>query len=187
MRNSIEVYSNGRVPSALSLMDQFDEMFERAFQNPWSLMNDMRPVERELFQPHMDLEENENGYLMTVDLPGVRKEDVQINLQGQTLTISGERKRAETVKGKDGSRRETRTYGKFQLSFTLPESVNVENIEANLENGVLSLALPKAESAKPRTIQIQSGKSGFISKLLGSKDDRQEKDVSHSATSQKPQ
>lgn len=187
MRNSIEVYTNGRVPTAWSLMDQFDEMFERAFQNPWSLMGDMRPIERELFQPHMDLEENESAYLMTIDLPGVKKEDVQVNLNGNILTVSGERKRMETVTDKNGTRKEERAYGKFQRSFTLPETVNAEKIEANLENGVLSLALPKAEAAKPRTIQIQTGKSGFFSKLLGSRDERQEKDVSHSATSQKPQ
>lgn len=186
MRNTIEVYTNGRVPSAWGLMDQFDEMFERAFQNPWSLVSDMRPIERELFQPHMDMEENENYYLMTIDLPGVKKEDIQINLNGNVLTVSGERKRTETVTDKNGSRREERSFGKFQRSFTLPDTVNAEKIEANLENGVLSLALPKAEAAKPRTIQIQTGRAGLFSKLLGG-GDRQEKDVSHSATSQKAQ
>jgi len=112
------------------------------------------------FQPSADISETENHYMVSFDIPGVKKEDVKIEMRGNQLFVTGER-RQEARSG--------RTYGKFERSFALPESVNTDKIEAHYEDGVLSIALPKAEEAKPKTIEIQSGNPGFFNKLLGAK------------------
>lgn len=105
------------------------------------------------FRPSCDVNETKDHFLVSFDMPGVKSEDIKINVEGNRLAISGERQ----------------GYGKFERSFTLPTSVMTEKIEAHYENGVLSVALPKAEAAKAREIPIQSGRDGFFNKLLGSK------------------
>lgn len=121
------------------------------------------------FQPSCDVNETNDHYLVSFDMPGVKKEDIKIEVQGNQLVIAGERQRE--VKGEDGDAnlRHERVYGKFERTFTLPTTINADKIEAQYENGVLNIALPKAEAAKGRTIQIQSDQGGFFSKLLGSK------------------
>jgi HSP20 family protein len=84
------------------------------------------------------------------------------------------------MKNEDGEAtlRHERVYGKFERIFALPASINADKIEAHYENGVLNVVLPKAESAKGRTIEIQSGQNSFFGKLLGSKKETKElKDV----------
>jgi len=114
------------------------------------------------FQPRIDLNETENHYMASFDMPGVKKDDIKIEMRGRQLVVTGER-RSEI---KNSSHR---TTGKFERAFTLPESVDAEKIEAHYEDGVLNIALPKAEAAKPRTIEIQTANGGFFNKLLGSK------------------
>ncbi len=116
------------------------------------------------FQPNCDVNEAENHYMISFDMPGVKKDDVKIEMRGNQLVISGER-RNEAKNCSRGS------YGKFERAFTLPETVNTEKIEAHYEDGVLNIALPKAEAAKPKAIEIQTGNGGFFNKLLGSKKD----------------
>ncbi len=70
-----------------------------------------------------------------------------------------------------------RIYGKFERTFTLPETITADKIEAHYENGVLNVALPKAEAAKSRTVQIQTEEGGFLSKLLGTKTNKEFKDI----------
>ncbi len=108
------------------------------------------------FQPTYDVKETKEHFLLTFDLPGVKKEDIKIETKGDQLTISGERSR------------EGKAF-KYERTFGLPNNVNTEKIEAQYENGVLSIALPKAEAAQGRRIEIQSGQTGFFSKLLGAK------------------
>lgn len=107
------------------------------------------------FQPSCDVNETKEHYLVSFDMPGVKKEDIKIEVQGNELVISGERRE--------------RTQGKFERTFTLPSTIAAEKIEAHYENGVLNVALPKAEAAKARTIQIQTGQGGLLGKLLGTK------------------
>lgn len=119
--------------------------------------------------PSCDVNETKNHYLVSFDMPGVKKEDIKIEVQGRQLIIAGHRQR--DVKSEDGEAtlRTERVYGKFERIFTLPASINADKIEAEYENGVLNVALPKAEAAKGRAIQIQSGQGGFLSHLLGPK------------------
>lgn len=121
------------------------------------------------FQPNCDVNESKDHYLVSFDMPGVKKEDIKIEVEGNKLVISGHRQRE--LEGEEGEAilHHQRMYGKFERTFTLPSTIATEKIEAHYENGVLSVALPKAEAAKGRTIQIQSSQGGLLSKLLGSK------------------
>jgi HSP20 family protein len=124
------------------------------------------------FLPTCDISETKEHYLVSFDMPGVKKEDIKIEVQGNTLLISGERQREIKDSSAEATLRHERVYGKFERTFELPNSINADKIEAQYDNGVLNVALPKAEAAKGRTVQIQTGEAGFFSKLLGSKKER---------------
>jgi len=94
------------------------------------------------FRPNVNTRETEEFYHIEVELPGVKKEDVDIQVDGNVLTISGERNVREEVTDEDYHKVESR-YGLFSRSFTLPEKVDVSNIEAGFENGILEVAIPK--------------------------------------------
>jgi HSP20 family protein len=96
------------------------------------------------FIPKVNTREGEFAYHVDVDLPGVKKEDIKIDVKDNVLSISGERNFKEEVKEEDYYRVETR-FGKFSRSFTLPENIDVENIDASAENGVLEVVIPKLE------------------------------------------
>ncbi len=119
--------------------------------------------------PTCDINETREHYLVSFDMPGVKKEDIKIEVQGNTLLISGERQHEIKESNTEIAIRHERIYGKFERTFELPNSINADKIEAQYDNGVLNVALPKAEAAKGRTVQIQTGEAGFFSKLLGSK------------------
>lgn len=121
------------------------------------------------FLPTCDISETKEHYLVSFDMPGVKKEDIKIEVKGNTLLVSGERERVNSELDDEAMIRHERVYGKFERTFELPNSINAEKIEAQYDNGVLNVALPKAEAAKGRSVQIQTGESGFFSKLLGAK------------------
>ncbi|MBN2783124.1 MAG: Hsp20/alpha crystallin family protein [Campylobacterales bacterium] len=101
------------------------------------------------FTPSVNTREGEYAYHVDVDLPGVKKEDINIDLKDNILTISGERNFKEEVKEEDYYKVET-SFGKFSRSFTLPEDADVENINASSDAGVLEVVIPKL--AKPKNI-----------------------------------
>lgn len=158
MRNGLDIYRGQ--PSIFRMISEFDRLFDHAVVNPWlgTEVRDKAGTTREWFEPRIDIQENEDAFFMTFDVPGIRKEDLKIDMNGRHLTISGERKR----QGNGGQ-----MYGKFSREVTLPDSVESEKIEAKLEDGVLAIAFPKAVSTKPRTIEIGMGKPSFFSKLIG--------------------
>jgi HSP20 family protein len=120
--------------------------------------------------PSCDIRETKEHFLVSFDMPGIKKDDIRIEVQGNQLLVSGERQRDMNEEGDESSLRHERFYGKYERTFTLPTSINPEKIEAHYEDGVLNIALPKAESAVGRKIQVQSGQSGgFFNKLLGGK------------------
>jgi HSP20 family protein len=121
------------------------------------------------FQPSCDVNETKDHYLVSFDMPGVKKEDIKIEVQGNQLVISGERQREVNEENGEATLHHERMYGRFERTFTLPATIAADKIEAHYENGVLNVALPKAETAKGRTIQIQTGQGGLLSKLLGAK------------------
>ena len=120
-----------------------------------------------------DMDETDSHYLISLDLPGVRKEDIQVHAEGNRLSIHAERKEEEREgRGKKSSSR--RFFGSFDRSFTLPESIEAEKIEGNFRNGVLELAIPKREKAKARPITVGEGKESFFDRFLGKKGERTE-------------
>ena len=94
------------------------------------------------FRPKVNTRETNESYHLEVELPGVKKEDVDINVDGNVLSISGERNVREEVKDEDYQKIES-PYGLFSRSFTLPEKVDTGNIEAGFENGILEISIPK--------------------------------------------
>lgn len=150
--------------NTLGLMNEFDQFFESAFAPSRAYID--RTVDRAEFIPRVDVEETDDAFLVRVDLPGVKREDVKVDVNGRTLSITGERKsERDSVEG--GFRRYERVSGRFSRQFMMPESIDMAKLEANMEDGVLHVALPKAEAKKPRTIEIGSGKGGFFSRLVG--------------------
>jgi HSP20 family protein len=106
--------------------------------------------------PTVDISETGNEYLLKVELPEVRKEDVKISIDQGVLTIQGERKLArEDDDDKQKYHRVERAYGTFARSFTLPEDVDTSAIDARQQDGVLRVRLGKAEEAKPRQIEVK--------------------------------
>ncbi len=105
------------------------------------------------FTPKVDIEEMDNGFEFHVELPGLDKKDVKINVKENVLTISGEKKNKNEDKSENFHRLES-TYGKFQRSFRLPQNVKKNDIKAEFRNGVLDIVVPKAEEAKPKEIEI---------------------------------
>ena len=109
--------------------------------------------ESAVWSPRADVTENPDAYVLTFDLPGMSRDDVKLSFTENTLKVSGERKEEEDRSSATCHRVE-RVFGKFYRSFNFPTQVNAENIKANLENGVLSITVPKAEEVKPKEISI---------------------------------
>jgi len=116
-----------------------------------------RPLldEATFYRGHSHVDENETGYFIELDAPGFRKEDLRISIENSSLLIEGER--------------QGRSQVKLKRSFHLPDDVDVNAIAAQVKDGVLELALPKKEQAKPKTIPIQEAKESFFQKLLSEK------------------
>lgn len=133
-----------------SLQDEVNELFESVF--PGS-MGDDEDAPSAMWSPRMDVTESEDTYRLSVDLPGMSKEDVSIKLHDNRLTIRGERQ-AKTQSDDENVVRMERTFGTFVRTLRLPTSVNEENITAQFDNGVLMVTLPKTEKSKPKQIAI---------------------------------
>ncbi len=108
---------------------------------------------RGAWAPAVDIHDTGEGFVVTADLPGVKKEDIVIDLKDGTLTIKGEKKFEEKVP-KENYIRIERSYGRFVRSFSLPNNVDAEKIKATFNNGILDLQIPKKEEAKPKQITI---------------------------------
>lgn len=146
------------------------------------LMNDFfnaSNVTREMnFNPSCDISETEKYYLIQLDVPGVKKDDLQIEINNRVLKVSGQRDETRESKNDEKLLRFERSYGKFSRSFSLPESLDSEGVEAHFDNGVLQIAIPKLEATPTNKIEIKSGEPGFWQKLLGGKKDQDKfKDV----------
>ena len=104
--------------------------------------------------PRINVEETDNDWIISAELPGVEKENVKVNFQDNVLTISGEKKFEKEEKEKNFHRIE-RSYGKFSRSLNINSPVLADKIEAGYKDGVLTVTLPKAEEAKPKLIDVK--------------------------------
>jgi HSP20 family protein len=139
--------------SLRTLQKEIDQVFNRLFPASEG-DSDRSEGSARMWAPRTDMVETADNYEIRLDLPGLSKDDLKINMQERQLTVSGER-RHEARNEDDEFVRVERAFGHFHRSFTLPQSIQEDNIEASYENGVLTVTVPKAEESKPRQIAIQ--------------------------------
>ena len=121
-----------------SLRDELDSLFDSSLTG---------------WLPALDAHEDKESFTVQVELPGFKREDIQVSLQDGVLTISGERKE-EKVSQETEVHRQERYYGKFSRALTLPTAVAADKVKAAYKDGILTVTLPKAEEAKPRHIDV---------------------------------
>jgi HSP20 family protein len=135
--------------SPLNELGQLNERMRRMLEQTFGGMLD----EEAGWIPAVDIEEKEDAYVVEAELPGVKREDVNIEVTGNELAISGEIK----VREREGIiRRRTRRVGEFEFRVVLPNEVNPEGVDAKLNDGVLTVRIPKAERAQRRRIEVKS-------------------------------
>ena len=138
-----------------TIQSEMNRLFNTFFE-PAGGTNGSSPSTGRRWVPAMDLVESEDEFVLRADLPGLSENDVNIELEDNVLTVSGERK-AEHEERKEGYYRVERASGQFSRSLTLPEGIDPDSIRANFENGVLEVRIPKPEARKPKTVEITVG------------------------------
>jgi len=140
---------------------------------PWGMLNKLYKEMDQIFHPRLgtneaesqslsqpdwlpsvDIKEEDNQYILQMDIPGVDPKNIQVTAEQGVLEISGERN-SEMKQSQEGYTRVERSYGSFLRRFNLPEGVDVDQINAKYEHGVLTLSLPKTEARKPRRITVE--------------------------------
>jgi HSP20 family protein len=129
------------------ITEQMRQLLDETFGGPLALVAELP------WTPPVDVEEQDDAYVIEAEVPGVKREDVNIELVGKELTISGEIKERERA---GILRRRTRRVGRFEYRVVLPSDVDGERVEAKLDDGVLSVRVPKAERAQRRKIEVKS-------------------------------
>lgn len=139
--------------------------------NPWNLFDQLQNEMNRLqgfpaktedsgdvvtsdWAPAVDIKEEENQFLLVADIPGVDPKDIEVHMENGILTIKGERE-SEKKTEREGYKRIERQHGVFYRRFTMPEGVDPEGIDANSNNGVLTVTIPKQEAAQPRRISVK--------------------------------
>jgi HSP20 family protein len=121
-----------------SLQDELDRLFESPLTG-WA--------------PALDVHEDKDSFSIRAELPGMKREDIEVSLQNGVLVISGERKEEKIAEGTEVHRQE-RFYGRFSRALTLPSAVAGDQVKAQYKDGILTVTLPKAEEAKPKAITV---------------------------------
>lgn len=134
----------------LNLFDQFNREINRLFNGTPVQAN---TAQERNWVPAVDIREEENRFILAADLPGVERKDVDVTLEDGVLTIRGER-RAESEEKREGIHRRERIHGTFLRQFTLPDTVNAEQISATVKDGVLEVIIPKQDRPEPRRITV---------------------------------
>ena len=132
----------------MSLRDAMDRLFDDAFTRPLSLRDGWSV-------PAIDMFQTDDEIVVKAALPGMKSDEVQINITGEVLTLKGEVKQNQEMEEKAWHIREQR-FGSFERSIALPTDVVADKARADFENGILTITLPKAEEVKPKTIRIKT-------------------------------
>ena len=135
-----------------SLQSEMNRLFNNAFDTPAGSAGSA--IRR--WVPAMDLVESGEQFILRADLPGMSEEDIEIELEDGTLTVSGERKAEHDERG-EGFHRVERAFGAFARSLTLPKGIDADAVSASFDRGVLEIRIPKPEARKPRRISIANG------------------------------
>lgn len=144
------MYRRFRKPSIWQEMDQLQREMNRLFD-----ASTRERVFNSPSYPAINIWTNEDGQLITAEMPGVNPDDLNIDVTGDALSISGERKQEEVGKEVRYHRRE-RSFGSFSRTVQLPFMVDTDKVEASFQNGILQIYLPRAEADKPKKIEIKS-------------------------------
>ena len=161
-----------------NLQRQMDRLFDEFWSATPSTMQSQTPA--------CDIEETEDHFLLSFDVPGLKKEDLKIEVQDGVLVISGERKLQRENQSQRRFQAE-RFYGAFQRSFQLPNTVQADQIEGQYTDGVLQVAIPKVQSTQAKQVKIGEGHSHIWSRLLGGKRQQIEVDTSQKDQQQSSQ
>jgi HSP20 family protein len=132
-----------------NLRDDLNSFFELPFWSSFGRAGQLFTG----WSPALDLYQSNDNVVAVVELPGMRKEDIEISLHDGALTISGERKRESSSNGENAERTE-RYIGRFRRSIALPTRVDASRVSATYRDGILTVTLPKAEEVKPKQIQV---------------------------------
>lgn len=125
---------------------RFSDLLDRMFDKSVGLSNGT-------FAPRMDVSENKKQFDITVALPGMKKEDIDINVENNVLTVSGERRREQTQDNENYHRVET-TYGRFSRSLPFPNIINPDKVKAKYEDGLLHITIPKVKEKAGKKIKV---------------------------------
>lgn len=134
----------------MTLREAMDRLFDDAFTSPLSLRDGWS-----MATPAIDMYQTDNEVVVKASIPGIKAQEVQINITGDVLTLKGEVKHEEDRKERAWHIREQR-FGSFERSVALPTAVKTDKAEAVFENGILTITLPKADEVKPKTINIKA-------------------------------
>jgi len=140
-----------------SLQAEMNRLFSSFFDSPastGSAGNGQSAARR--WYPAMDLVESDDHFVLRVDLPGLSEDDVKIEVENDTLVVSGERKETHEQK-REGFYRLERSMGAFSRSLSLPEGIDADQVSASFDRGVLEVRIPKPEQRKPRRVEISVG------------------------------
>jgi len=141
-------------PETDLLRNRMDRLFNQMLGDVWGAPVATEEVSTRRWSPVVDIRETEDALMLTAELPGLNKDDVQITLENNVLTLSGERSFEKESKGETFHRIE-RSYGAFSRAFTLPANVRTDKVAAVFADGLLHVTLPKVEESKPRKIEIK--------------------------------
>jgi len=144
---------------AVSPLEEMERWLDESFRRPFSLFHPLwRPrlrfPEMEEFSPSVDIFEEGDDVVVKAEAPGMKKEDLDVKIEGDTITVTGEKKSEEKVEKKDYYRLE-RSYGSFCRSFRLPTEVQAEKAKATFKDGVLEVRVPKTEEAKKKAKKVE--------------------------------
>ena len=130
-----------------TLQDRMNRLFRDSYGDREEALN------TSTFAPPVDVYEDEHNVTLKIEVPGIDEKDIDVRVENNTLTVHGER-RFEKEEKEENFRRVERQYGSFTRSFTLPNTVSTENIQANYEKGILKIQLAKKAEAKPKQIKV---------------------------------
>jgi HSP20 family protein len=132
------------------------DRMNRLFRDSFGPDGREEPLTTTAFAPPVDVYEDEHNITLKIEVPGIEEKDIDVRIENNILTVHGERK-FEKEEKEENYRRVERQYGSFTRSFTLPTTVDPENVQANYEKGVLKVKLAKKAEAKPKQIKVNLG------------------------------
>src|SRR5690242_19919122 len=140
----------------LSTMQDRINRMNRLFRESYSPEGPEEALTTTSFAPPVDIYEDEHNITLKIEVPGIDEKDIDVRVENNTLTVTGERK-IEKEEKEENFRRVERQYGSFTRTFTLPQTVDAENVAATYDKGVLKVTLPKKAEAKPKQIKVNVG------------------------------